>query len=373
MRRIPFLVVGVILAFGACGDDGAATAGTPRTPSTVDVELTGPSVGVRVTGTLELTADGWVVCPGSVAPCWPVVSNGGADLDEGRVVVEGTWQNETISITSLAAPPAVGPGFVDPCEGDDLGRWNDVAGGPAAIQGSTPHLAGIWLTADQRTLVVVVNDDVEGVRSRLAAQGFEGVCVADLGFEHTLAELTAAQAELADRWSDWSERGWAPLSSSVEVTANRVVASFDEIDQRLRDELAAESWGRLVHVDAAVEVLEGTVDDLATEPSDREIPLATQPRTSAGMGALGSFVLRFDERGDCLWFEADGGARIKPIWPHGTRALRDPVVVFDGRGDPIVAVDHEIQTGGGFGQVLPDSDDPTDCGATEVWVIAPGS
>jgi hypothetical protein len=374
MRRTLSLLAGVVLALGACGDDGAGGGGSaalePGTPATVEVALTGPQVPVRVTGTLESTEDGWVVCPGSVAPCWPVIDASGVDLVEGPTVVEGTWQADTISLLSIDALDDPAPDFVDPCEGDDLGRWNAVPGGTTAIEAATPQVAGIWLTRDQQTLVVVVTDAVEEVRARLADEGFEGVCVADLGFEHTFADLEATQDAMAGHLVEWGDQGWVAISLDIDVTRNVVIARFDEIDQRLRSEVE-ERWSTVVAIEASVEVLEGTVDDLTLPLSDREIPVATQPRGAAGMDALGRFTLRYDAEADCLWLEPGDGGRVKPIWPAGTRALRDPFVVLDGRGDPVVAIGQEIETGGGFGQVLPDSDDPTDCGATDVWVFNP--
>jgi hypothetical protein len=375
MPRLAAIVTCVALLVVACGDDDGASSPDRTTPH--DADLTpdeGTGVAVRVDGTLEQTSTGWQICPGGFGPCWPVVDDGGLDLSQDAVAAEGTWREQTISLTTIE-PRTVEPAeFPDPCEGEDLGPFDDgIAGGPVAIRTSTPDLAAMWFTSDQRTLVVVVNDEVDQVRDRLRADGHQGVCVADLGFEHSLSDLEAAQQEVADRWDEWAALGWATTSSTIDQRSNQVVASFDEIDQRLRDELAEAPWGALVQVDAIVEVLDGTVDDLALPTSGREVPITTQPRGAAGMGALGRFTLRYDVDGDCLWLETEEGDRVKPIWPAGTTALRDPFVVLDGRGQPIVAIGQEIETGGGFGQILPGSDDPTDCGATEVWVIAPGT
>lgn len=384
MRRTLALLVAMVCLAAACGDDTSTTTGTTAddTPSgsTVDTSVDptsdgpeSPEVDVRVFGSLELDdSDRVVICPGVVPPCWPVVDGLDDGTELGLVVAEGTWQADTFGLRSAAQYEPPEWELTNPCEGEDLGTWQHLEAGPEVIQESTPAVAAIWLAPDQRTLVVVVNDDAEGTRTRLVDQGFEGVCVVDLGFDHTLAELETAQQDMADHFAEWGDQGWVLTSSSIEVVRNVVEARFDTIDQRLRSEID-ERWGSMVEILAAVEVLEGTVDHLEMPVPDDEIAIALQPRGSAGMGALGRFTLRYDDAADCLWFEADDGSRVKPIWPSGTRALRDPVLVLDGRGAPFVAADQVVELGGGFGQVLPDSDDPTDCGASEVWVIAPTS
>lgn len=378
MRRHLALLVAAAALLGGCGDDGGddvTTGGSSTTevPSTAVGEPTGSEVEVRVWGSLGLDAtDRVVLCPGGVTPCWPVVDGLDPDPELGLVVAEGVWQANSFRLRSSSPYEPPDWEFTNPCEGEDLGEWQELEGGAEVIQESTPSVAAIWLAPDQRTLVVVVNDDVEGTRARLADQGFQGVCVVDLGFEHTLGELETAQLELADHFAEWGDQGWVLTSSSIEVVRNVVEARFDTIDQRLRTEVER-TWGPLVEILAAVEVLDGTVDQLRVPTPDDEIPIALQPRGAAGMAALGRFTVRYDADRDCLWFETDEGDRVKPIWPSGTRALRDPLVVLDGEGRELVAVDETVELGGGFGQVLPDSDDPTDCGAEEVWAVAPTS
>jgi hypothetical protein len=373
MRRVA-LLLSLILVATACGDgDGDRGA----TPGAGDVVLptgpAGPEVTVRVTGSLEQAGDGWVLCPGGVAPCWPVLDEGGLALSPQRVVAEGVWQADTIRLSTVEQAADPEPALPNPCARADLGRFDDLhprEGEMGLLIGALPTLAATWLSPDDDVLVVVVTGEVDATRDAIAALDVPGVCIADMGFEHTIAELESTQDEVADRLAIWGDSGWIATSLSIDVLENRLVATFDEIDMRLRTEVD-ERWGDLVRIDAVVEVLDGTVDALERQVPDSEIPIATQPRGSGGMAALGTFTLRYDGSLDCLWFESVDGERVKPIWPAGTRARRDPPVVLDGRGDAVVAVDQEIETGGGFGQVLADSDDPTDCGASTVWVISP--
>ena len=58
-------------------------------------------------------------------------------------------------------------GFPDPCEGEDLGRFDRDE--MDTIEAAAPSVAGTWLTSDQETLVLVVVDDAQGTRERLAA------------------------------------------------------------------------------------------------------------------------------------------------------------------------------------------------------------
>lgn len=297
------LLVSAALLLGACAGDGEAEQSDPEPPEATAPgaeEPAGDPVPVRVTGSLQELQQGWVLCPGSVAPCWPVV-DAGDDLEVGPVVATGIWDRDTIRLDAVEPPP------------------DEVA----------PSDAGLSPEALQAVL-----DDA------------------------------------AERWPSWGDAGWVVLSGSVDTDAGRVVIAFDEIDPRLRDEVVS-TWADVIEIRANVEVLEGSVDALTLPPAPGEIPLATQPRGSAGMGETGRFTLRYDDQLECLWFEDEDGERVKPIWPHGFRAMPDPVRVLDGAGRDLAAAGQSFEVNGGFGRVLPDSDDPTDCGATEVFVISP--
>jgi hypothetical protein len=368
------LLLAILLVATACGSTDNGSARDPSAAQSSIPSPSGPTIEVRVTGSLEEGSNGWVLCPGSVGPCWMVLDGGGLSLTEQQVVADGIWQADTIRISSLAAAPELTWDFPDPCATEDdpktpfdqdaldrdpLNTWLD----------TLSDLAATWLTRDQQTLVVVVTGDLDRHRDEVEWLGLDGVCVADLGFEHTMAELESAQGDLAERWREWDETGWIATSLSIDVLRNEVVARFDQIDPRLRSEVETR-WGDMVRIEAAVEVLDGTVDDLAMSVPDDQVAIATQPRGASGMDALGTFVVRYDAERDCLWFEGHDGNRIKPIWPFGTRALREPMVVLDGRGGALAAVGQEVTLGGGFGDVLPDADDPTDCGAEQVWAVS---
>lgn len=377
MRSIA-LAAALILTLAACGDDDAASpaGGTDAPSAPQEVEPSGPVVPVRVRGSVEETTRGWAVCPDAVAPCWPVTNPEQVDAPARLIVAEGRWQDDTIEVDTIEALNLDDPERVDSCAeaGEDVGTFDPDRASEELLNqylDEIPELAGIWLTDDQNVLVVVVNDDPAAYRSALEQIGVAGVCVVDLGFEHTEDQLRSAQQDLAERLPEWADNGWIGTSVGVDITRNVVVARFDEIDQRLVNEID-EAWGGMVEVEAAVEVLDGTVDDLASPAGDPdEIPITTQPRGAGGMDALGSFVLRYDSELDCVWFEDADGSRIKPIWPFGSRLLRGAMVVFDGAGQPLAAVGQEVQLGGGFGELLPDADDRTDCGAESVWVINP--
>ncbi len=303
LRNRSVLLVVLALLLAACGGNGDAESSDASPPDASPPEHDLPPsdpVPVRVTGSLQELQEGWVLCPGSVAPCWPVVEPG-ADLESGLVTATGVWDRETIAIETVDPPPD----------------------GTSAGDVDTP-----------------------------------------------LEELESVLEDAAERWPDWGDEGWVVLSGTIDIGTGRVVIAFDEIDPRLRDEVES-TWGETIDIRANVEVLDGTVDLLELPPEPGEIPIATQPRGSAGMGDSGRFTLRYDEQLDCMWFEDEDGARVKPIWPHGFRAQPDPVRVLDGAGRDLAAAGQSFEVSGGFGRVLPDSDDPTDCGATEVFVISP--
>lgn len=369
MHRSVGVALALTLLLAACGGDGDTgpnEGGQP--PSTVEP---GRPVPVRVIGAIEETDEGWLLCPGAVAPCWPVVDEPDAGTRSGSVVATGTWDRDTIDLDTVEPGPGEGSGLTNPCleEGHQPDEaWQDDEAFDDYVESIPEQVAGVWLADD--VLVMAVTDDVEGHRAALDDRGIQGVCVADLGFEHTLAELDSTLEEMSQRWPSWADEGWVVLSGSVDVAENRVVVAFDEIDQGLRDEIET-TWGDRVEIRANVEVLDGPVEQLELPPADNAITVATQPRGSGGMDALGRFTLRFDAGRGCLYLEASDGSRTKPIWPFGYRALPDPVRVVDGRGEVVAVVDQQLELGGGSGQVLPDSDDPTDCGATTVWVINP--
>ena len=58
-------------------------------------------------------------------------------------------------------------------------------------------------------------------------------------------------------------------------------------------------------------------------------------------------------------------ARVQPIWPYGSRALRDPVRIVDAAGAVVLHEGDRFSIGGG--EVGPPGQEPT-CGATTTWV-----
>jgi hypothetical protein len=107
------------------------------------------------------------------------------------------------------------------------------------------------------------------------------------------------------------------------------------------------------------------------EPSGSpEIPIATAPSGSAGRSQQNTFLLRYDRASDCIYFELNG-RRVQPLWPHGIRALRDPVRVVDAEGKVVVRVDEVFVTGGNALEVVAEGSPA--CGAESVWAVNLGS
>ena len=371
MRRVA-LVLALVGLVAACNDATDDADDTVSPPPAV-------SVPVQVTGTLEQVGDTWALCPGAVTPCWLVTDDGGLDLAAGPVTAVGDWAQDTIALQQVGPAPTPSPDpadFPNPCpemteQGAVFDRTDPTADDEVAelITGMGDQYAGSWIAQPGPVLVIAVTEAGSEHRATVEAADLTGVCIAEGGFERPYSELVSAQEQLADELVSWADTGWVGLSVGINTLENRIDVYFDEIDPRLRNQIDG-TWGDLVEVFAAVEVLEGTVDALERPVPPEEIEIATQPRQAGGMQAVGEFVLQHDPDGDCVYFEADNG-RVKPIWPFGTRALRDPVRVIDGRNQIIALAGEEIELGGGFGQLLPDSDDPTDCGADLVWVVAP--
>lgn len=354
------LLVAIVIASAGCGDGSTVATGVPEA-----------SVTVRVSGTLEESDGRWRVCLGGEGPCWDV-DDADHEVMGGPASVTGSWDGATLTVTEDPTREPRDVVFPNPCpdvepmsgtNGDDqvMGPVQDYL---ATIDNDR---AGSWLARPGPVFVIAVVGNVERHRAEISRRADRGVCVTSDGFRYTEVELRAVQEELRAFDSQWRSKGWAMTWSSTDVVSNVVEVGFDRTDPVLVAELS-ERWGDRVVPRGIIEVLDGTVDDLPRrEPGDDEIPIDTNDLGVGHMEALGTFVLRFDAEADCVWFDARG-ERVKPVFPAGWRALRDPVRIMDARGKVVATIDETFQIGGGGGRP-PAADDPLACGARTSWII----
>ncbi len=145
-----------------------------------------------------------------------------------------------------------------------------------------------------------------------------------------------------------------------------------DADTRSQGERA---FGRAVEFYAFIEVLDGTIADLPgqTPAHPGDVELLTQPnRSGGGMGALGTFELRFDADLGCVYFpgdETDAGdsGRTVPVWPFGYTAESDPLRIYDHDGVLVAQEGDVIQMGGGFVEYVTDREL---CGAAGAWIMS---
>lgn len=355
-------VVLVVIVLAACGNEAGAPVSSGG----------GGGVPVRVRGSVSTTADGgWAVCPGGETECWAVDGPVPAPHDDAsNVVVEGRLRGTRLFVEHEPTVDDGGVDFRNPC-GDDVAAMAGENGDDATADGVVRYAesiadeyAGSWLARPGPVMVLAVTGHAARHRAALDAAGLDDVCVTDDGFRFTERELRAAQADVATHVDAWAARGWHFASSGEGVVENRVLVELDQLDPRLVHEVE-ERWHGMVAVQAAVEVLDGTVADLP-DPPKGDFEIAVRPRGGVSMDALGHFVLRYDAVHDCVYLEG-GTTRMKPVWHAGTRALRDPVRIVDGAGKVIATVDEPFEIGGGLaGHVEPG--DPLGCGAADVWI-----
>jgi hypothetical protein len=382
MRRISTgsLLLGLVLVLaGACGDPETAMKSGDGASEGAAVTSPGAQVGeeeglpVRVNGRTP-AGGGKAICPGAEPPCWTMDGPGVDDLPPGTpLAVEGRLVGDRLRLDRAPTTLSSEPDLPNPC-GDEAGA---VPGGEIGADEAMEDIgryaesipdqfAGVWLVHPGPVVVVAVTGDAARHRAALARQGgVRGLCVTDAGFHRTERALQQAQHEVADRFHEWARMGWHASGAGTDVVANIVSVGVAAADPRLRWEVE-ERWHGAVRLDAAIEVLEGTVDDLPRPPPG-DIAIATRARGGNHLSALGTFTLRYDEAKGCVYLESADDERMKPIWPYGSRALRGPVRVVDAEGMVIATVDQQVSIGGGIG-IDTTADDPLACGATRVWV-----
>jgi len=344
-----------------------------RAPSPTTIEGT----LVRVMGTVEPVDDGWVICPGGHGPCWALL--GAIDPSAGWAIVEGSYADRELQVRSVeTATDQEEELFPNPCP-DMAPLVDGEQGGVAAVDGEVQALrarhpdqyAATWFGHPGPVLVVGMTDDADAHQASLAARGVVGVCVTDEGFAHTHAELQTTVDQVEARRSVWDDAGWRVRMVRLNEVENRVGVHFDRVDHRLVDEVRS-TWGDRVEIDADIEVLEGSVDDLAgLETLPGPITLVTTPPGSASMDAGDVFVLRHDEEIGCIYLERASGAdgRVLPIWPFGYSTASDPLWVLDDRGARVAQAGDPVGLGGGS-IPLDHIDTAERCGADDGWGVA---
>jgi hypothetical protein len=309
----------VILVLGACGDDGAAVTrnapDTDRPTSAAGPDRPRPGHRVARRG-----RDGWLLCPGSVAPCWPVVEPGDPDLaDRSRRRDRHVGSRHDLD-RRRSSWARGGPSSRTRAPTTIWGGRRAGTGCPVRGVRDAPTSPAIWLTADD-VLVMVVNDDDTASAPSSPRGGRGGLCRRPRLRAHAgRAESAARRA--GRRWSRWGERGWVVLSGSLDVTANRVVIAFDEIDQRAarRDRVHLGRPRRDPRPTSRCSTARSTS---WTSPPTRRSRSPPSPAGPAGWTPSGSSPpLRRRARMPVVRGRRRG--RVKPIWPHGTGRCPDP-------------------------------------------------
>lgn len=387
--RVTLLVPLLVLLLAACGQaPGAGPAASDAPAATAPAGVTqaaSPSPGasravtVVLTGAPVVAGDGAVVwCPGTAGAggCPGIPVSGLPDAAVAALSRSVAWQvagaYDGVTVRATGAPEPIDhaePDFTTACE--DLRGASSETGGmdPAAADAVEQYLATIpdrhaatWWDQQHSVLnVLLTGDDVAAHRGALeeAVGDRNAVCVIG-GARWSSAELermTRRATEIA------REEGMGPWSAGPDAVANRVRLDVERSDghtvARLRDE-----FGEAVDVRAFMAVRDATLDDLPAAPERGDVALETaDTRGGAGMDALGTFTIRFDERQRCVYGEFDGH-RLGLVWPFGYWAESDPLRVHDGGGRVVAEEGDVVESGGG--QVPRDQ---RTCGATEVWVM----
>jgi hypothetical protein len=367
------------------GPEAVAESASPSSAASEDVIEPVPSTSepepegalVAVVGVVHEERGALEVCEAGTECAGEIVTGvelrdlpGGADGISDRVRLTGRYDGRTLTVTEPVE--SAGPSAVDtialpvPCP-EPEGGWpqrfpTDPGALDAYIAAHRDEFAGRWNAPG--VPVLAFTGDADAHAAAIAAVWDAAVCVTGLRFSED--HIMAAYEELVvhAQWPSGTLRG-----AGVDTVDNVLRIDFWRTDQATLDAIE-QGWGDAVEVHAFLVVLDRPVTELpaAPPPGPDEIPIVTadQP-SSVSMDALGTFTLHYDADGDCIFFTPVGAddVRVQPIWPYGTRALRDPVRIVDADGGLVLRDGDTFSVGGG--EVGPPREEPI-CGATSTWV-----
>ncbi len=280
-------VVAAIALFGAsCGqstptdtivdtdttveNDGGHTESTVSTVSTVEIPP-GEGLTLRLTGEL---ADG-LLCPGGQRPCFSLDRQ--PETTDGRVRLVGRLVDGVVIVASQEDVPVERTGrFPDECEGkraSGADRDGVLEAFEEYKQSIVDRYAILWVS-QTNVLHVGVVGDAEDVEAAIADLGLrEDLCVVG-GFAKSEQELQGFADQIGDVVDQWRSEGreldsfgWAP-----DPFEGAVVMDVFRVDVDMLASLAPIGDGA-VRVNSAIEVLDGSLDDLAAALDDQSAEL----------------------------------------------------------------------------------------------------
>jgi len=388
--RIAGLVVAALLVLAACSaevlSDGAPSPDATSTTRPIpDVARPDGSVLVKVTGPLQVGPGGFQeICAGPGDPCAGIPLAGEVvepDSDAAVLQVTGWYDGSQLLVIESEIPassPFNDSDFSTPCAGlqgrASVNPPDDPMNAIVAYTETIPdRYAGRWWDRANAVMNVwLTGQDIESHRLALehAAGDDLAVCVID-GAEYSEATLLEIQTRLFEVVDQEATATWA---TSVGTLTNRVEVMMEYLDADTRSHVESE-FGKTVEFYAFIEVLDGTIADLPGQAPAHpgNVELLTQPnRAGGGMGALGTFELRFDAELGCVYFPADetdagGSGRTVPVWPFGYTAESNPLRIYDQDGVLVAQEGNVIQMGGGFVEYVTDQEL---CGAGGAWIMS---
>jgi hypothetical protein len=388
--RITGLVVAALLVLTACSaevlsDDAPSPDTTSTTSPIPDVARPEGSVLVKVTGPVQVGPGGiQEICAGQGDTCAGIPLSGDLVEPDSEAAVQQVtgWYDGSQLLVIESGIPASSPfsdsDFSTPCAGlqgpATANPPDDPMNAILAYTETIPNrYAGMWWDGANAVLTVwLTGQDIESHRSALeqAAGDDLTVCVID-GAEYSEASLLEIQARL---FEVIDLEATATRATSVGTLTNRVEVMMEYLDADTRSRIESE-FGTAVEFYAFMEVLDGAIADLPgqTPAHPGDVELLTQPnRAGGGMGALGTFELRFDADFGCVYFpgdETDAGdnGRTVPVWPFGYTAESDPLRIYDHDGVLVAQEGDVIQMGGGFVEYVTDREL---CGAAGAWIMS---
>jgi hypothetical protein len=335
-----------------------------------------------------LTSDS-AICPASEIDCGYGIHVDGllGDATGGDPVVGLGWYDGARLL--LAAPLAPSdaptaltdnfdslcPELSNPAGVDQTHAWDLAVSivGLHSRNGGSDSLAEAWIDPRSNVMTLWFAHDLDVHRDALLdAFGDINVCLAD-GARFSQRELHDA----ADHVFQLQEEGAFRVQGGFQIggRSNRLIVPVEALDATGRT--AIEQVAAVV----AVPFIELLDQPLAALPPWQSVVVGTvdlitaAARSSAGMDALGTFTIRYDMDGNCVYWESDG-RRGTLAWPFGYSATEanGTATVFDAGGNEVAVTGELLELGGGGGAIGPSFPGPgfvgdNLCGATELWVV----